>query len=234
MKEKKGITLVSLVVTIIILIILAGVSINAIVGTDGLITIAKRAKENIEFAQIEEQAHLNELYTQIKNQNIIIDDIINKPSYNEKFLWNSGYIYYYGKNIDILGDWEINTSGAGTGKIDTNNLYLYATQGTVTVTTKRKIDLSSFSQMVVNCNLKHPHYSWTISFQTSTDKENWTNVITSSAYGTASSGNYLPDKIIQNINIEEPVYVRIFLNATGGETNLKVYSINFISNKPVV
>lgn len=69
MKEKvqsrKGITLVSLVVTIIILIILAGTSLNLVIGKDGIITVAKRAKENIELAKIEEETKLNELYTQL-------------------------------------------------------------------------------------------------------------------------------------------------------------------------
>jgi len=68
MKKQRGITLVSLVVTIIVLIILAGVSISAIFGENGIITIAKQAKENVELAQIEEQTELNELYTQIESE----------------------------------------------------------------------------------------------------------------------------------------------------------------------
>lgn len=40
-----GITLISLVVTIILLIILAGVAINLSVGENGLLTKAKQAKE---------------------------------------------------------------------------------------------------------------------------------------------------------------------------------------------
>ena len=43
MKKNKGITLVALVVTIVVLLILAGVSINAVVGDDGII---KKAKES--------------------------------------------------------------------------------------------------------------------------------------------------------------------------------------------
>ena len=35
-------------------------------GEGGIITIAKRAKENMEFAQIEEQTKLNELYAQLE------------------------------------------------------------------------------------------------------------------------------------------------------------------------
>ena len=67
-QNNKGITMVSLVVTIIVLIILAGVSINLTLGNDGIITKAKQAKENMEFAQVEEATRLNELYSEINSQ----------------------------------------------------------------------------------------------------------------------------------------------------------------------
>ena len=68
MKNNKGITLVALVVTIIVLIILAGVSINLVLGDNGIITIAKKAKENTELAKIQEETELNELYEQIETE----------------------------------------------------------------------------------------------------------------------------------------------------------------------
>ena len=40
-KEMKGITLVALVITIVVLLILAGVSINTVLGDDGIIKKAK-------------------------------------------------------------------------------------------------------------------------------------------------------------------------------------------------
>ena len=43
-KNSKGITLVALVVTIVVLLILAGVSINLVLGENGLITQAQEAK----------------------------------------------------------------------------------------------------------------------------------------------------------------------------------------------
>ena len=67
MKNNKGVTLVALVVTIIVLIILAGISINLVLGNNGIITIAKKAKENTELAKIEEETQLNELYTQLES-----------------------------------------------------------------------------------------------------------------------------------------------------------------------
>ncbi|MFR2534870.1 MAG: hypothetical protein ACLS95_06570 [Clostridia bacterium] len=66
MKKETGITLVSLVVTIIILIILAGISINTLVGDTGIITKAQQAKENTLLAQEEEVKQLNQLYEEIK------------------------------------------------------------------------------------------------------------------------------------------------------------------------
>ena len=68
MKKEKGITLVALVVTIIVLIILAGISINLVLGDNGIITIAKKAKENTELAKIEEETQLNEIYTQLETE----------------------------------------------------------------------------------------------------------------------------------------------------------------------
>ena len=68
MKNNKGVTLVALIVTIIVLIILAGISINLILGDNGIITIAKKAKENTELAKIEEETKVNELYTQIETE----------------------------------------------------------------------------------------------------------------------------------------------------------------------
>ena len=66
MKTESGITLVTLVVTIVVLIILAGISINLALGDNGIITIAKKVKENTELAKIEEEKELNELYTQLE------------------------------------------------------------------------------------------------------------------------------------------------------------------------
>lgn len=65
--KQKGITLVALVVTIIVLIILAGISITMLVGDNGIITMAQKAKENIELAKIEEENQLNALYGELAN-----------------------------------------------------------------------------------------------------------------------------------------------------------------------
>ena len=53
-KTEKGITLVALVVTIVVLLILAGVSINTVLGDDGIIKKAKEAAEATKRASAEE------------------------------------------------------------------------------------------------------------------------------------------------------------------------------------
>ena len=58
LKGNKGITLIALVVTIIVLIILAGVSINLVLGDNGILTKAKEAKEESNEAQIKEKMQL--------------------------------------------------------------------------------------------------------------------------------------------------------------------------------
>ena len=54
-KEFKGITLITLVITIILLIILAGITINIGLGENGLFTRAKQAKNKYLTAEREEQ-----------------------------------------------------------------------------------------------------------------------------------------------------------------------------------
>ena len=64
-KSNNGITLVALVVTIVVLLILAGISINMLMGDNGIIAKAKEAKEKTEAAQANEQAILGSLSGEI-------------------------------------------------------------------------------------------------------------------------------------------------------------------------
>ena len=58
-KNQSGITLVALVVTIVVLLILAGVSINLVLGENGLISNAKEAREKSKNATDEESQLVN-------------------------------------------------------------------------------------------------------------------------------------------------------------------------------
>lgn len=307
MRRRDGITLISVVVTIIILIILAGISINMTMGENGIITVAKRAKQNIELSQIEEQRKLNELYIQLeenggigieydaieklnefkrkiadyveeaggikpeyianaeefgekikgivkevtKTATATPEDIVkdktawvdgrmitgtrvdNTIMYQGPFLWNSGYLYYYGKSTNIAGNWEIMTSGDGVAIEYADYLYFDSTtKGSASFTTSNKIDLSIFENISVNMDLNIPHYAWNVETQISKDKENWTTLTKNSANGSSSSQKYVNANVSASINTAEPVYVRIILTTTGanGKTSAKIYSIGFESS----
>lgn len=58
MKEKNGITLIALVVTIIVLLILAAISLNVIIGENGVLQKAKEAKEENRKAEVLEELKL--------------------------------------------------------------------------------------------------------------------------------------------------------------------------------
>ena len=60
LKERKGITLIALVITIIVLLILAGVSIAMLTGENGILSQAAKAKEETEKAQANEALILDE------------------------------------------------------------------------------------------------------------------------------------------------------------------------------
>ena len=58
MRKERGITLIALVITIIVLIILAGVSIQLLLGENGIITKAKKGKGDYQEASIKEKVEI--------------------------------------------------------------------------------------------------------------------------------------------------------------------------------
>ena len=87
-KEKNGITLIALVITIIVLLILAGISIGAITGDNGIIKEAKNAKASTEKANWEEQIDQAIISAESKNRNTklndVIEELINKGIINSE------------------------------------------------------------------------------------------------------------------------------------------------------
>ena len=77
LKNNKGITLIALVITIIVLLILAGVSIAMLTGENGILMQAQNAKAETEKASVIEQARLDiiEKQTEGKGTTIYKEDI---------------------------------------------------------------------------------------------------------------------------------------------------------------
>ena len=74
-KENKAVTLIALVVTIVVLIILAGISISALTGDKGIINQAHTAKEDTEIASWEEQIDLAIIDAEKKHRNPTLEDV---------------------------------------------------------------------------------------------------------------------------------------------------------------
>ena len=70
-KKTKGITLIALVVTIVVLLILAGVSINMVLGENGIVTKAKDARDKTEQAKQNDLASMDQF---IKDMDDILND----------------------------------------------------------------------------------------------------------------------------------------------------------------
>lgn len=82
MRKSKGITLIALVITIIILIILAGVSINLTFGDNGILTKAKEAKKLQEIASVIENVKLDLVSKQLEEEITLteaqVEGVLNK------------------------------------------------------------------------------------------------------------------------------------------------------------
>ena len=111
-KNQKGITLIALVVTIIVLLILATVTISIITGDDGVIDQARDAKNETEISQWEERIDIAILNAEGNNDKVTMDVIIQE-------LINRGIISDASKVDKTTGDITTNDpSYVISGKLD--------------------------------------------------------------------------------------------------------------------
>ena len=118
LKKEKGITLVALVITIVILIILATVTINATFGENGLIKKAQEAKEMTTNSIRAEEKEMNELLAEYAN--IIAEDsetpvVPENPREVEGVTIPEGFYYVGGTKAEgiVISDAEADL-GRGT------------------------------------------------------------------------------------------------------------------------
>ena len=112
-KEQKGITLVALVITVVVMLILAGVAIAAIVDGNGLFNRARQATESYEEASKNESDQIKTLLNEI-------DDYLNeKPQiYTENKTYDGKTTGTYNNPIIPKGFGPINENGAIWGSAD--------------------------------------------------------------------------------------------------------------------
>ena len=76
LKRSKGITLISLVVTIIVLIILAGISLSLVLGENGVIEKAKETKPIVDVASAQEKLELVKGSVLLEKYSVNLDDYL--------------------------------------------------------------------------------------------------------------------------------------------------------------
>ena len=77
-REDKGITLIALIITVVVLIILAGIGIGALVNQDGIVDKANEAKLQTEKKDIEEQINIMTIQSMDKYGNVIRETLKTK------------------------------------------------------------------------------------------------------------------------------------------------------------
>jgi len=70
-RNQKGVTIIALVITIIVLIILAGATLNILLGENGLMKKSKDAKEETKIAELTEKLELEKGPVQLNNDGIV-------------------------------------------------------------------------------------------------------------------------------------------------------------------
>ena len=118
-KQEEGITLIALVVTIVVLLILAGVSISLVLNNNGVISKAKDAKNSTEKGQAQDEVNLAVNYLQIEDatstltqeeRRKILEDELRKISADSSVsISGDGYKITH-KKYDFFVDEDLNVS----------------------------------------------------------------------------------------------------------------------------
>ena len=175
-KKEKGITLIALVVTIIVLLILVGISVNMLTGQNGILvrsaeakeqTKITNAKEEIEMASMEVMSEeegnvpMDSLKEKLENNNVDIVDGANFPLIVKKDGGNfavdeSGEATIIPENLEIGSTVKYESSGTYdnwksdySGTEDTTTTTLNAKDGDFKIDTWRVLDIKNGNIILV-------------------------------------------------------------------------------------
>ena len=118
MKKQNGITLIALVITIVVLLILAGVSMAMVLGDNGILSKAKESKTAMNDASMKE--YIANAITYVEMEGLQSSDTI-----DEAWMTGKGSTYF---NTDVKKS-NVLTEGAITGYKNTSGTVSY--RGTV-------------------------------------------------------------------------------------------------------
>jgi len=234
-KKEKGITLVALVITIIILLILAGISIQTLTQT-GLFENAKQAKNATENAQKDENTTLTSYEKEIEQ-------------YVEELTPQKKYIYLYNKGDECTensGGWGtpigLRTSAWTSTRATLNSNCITLTEVTPPgewahcgVYTRNKIDFSKYSKLYIEYECEEPVYSMWVQCGTSTDLQYEYTGEFKAFYTDTKKGKHVAEIDTTEDNwwgtgscSDEKLYIKILLytNSTSADANGNANKVN--------
>lgn len=109
LKSKKGITIIALIITVVVLLILAGISVSLVVDKDGLLNSSKETKEEVRAKMIEQKKEVWSLENQLNkgtSQEITLEQFLESletdgmiTSEEKQEIIEKGEVTIAGKNI---------------------------------------------------------------------------------------------------------------------------------------
>ena len=152
LERKRGITLIALVITIITILILAGVSINSIIGKNGIVEIAQTTGKIQTVASIKEALELEKGDLLVNSKTVNLNNYLDQISNGDKKYEISSKEIIDDKNAEIIvddkykfalkdteeGDVEVTYQGVAASSdlsiSAKSGTYVYPNSGTFTVT----------------------------------------------------------------------------------------------------
>ena len=205
--NQKGITLIALVVTIVVLLILAGVSVNALFGNSGIIEKAKEAQNAMTKAKENDEKQIGELTNWLDNQvngttgggttggddnqsttpkiSTLVGTVVDKNTKAEDA---------YGNKITIPKGFKVLAKGTSTESAS----YTYSGNNIPAVQ----------DGIVIENGTDGNQFVW-VPVGTIKNKDNTTNTITLGRYSnfTKQNGNYVPAQTAENYKQETVIRI---------------------------
>ena len=162
-RNKEGITLIALVITIIVLLILAGVSIAMLTGTNGILTQAQLAKSETEKAAARESLEIKMLGAKTENSTESIEDSLSKMDNVEimsktkdgVLVKCNGYKFFIDNDKNVSEIKNVVTNGFLEKNNNTNFTDLNYKDGFLTATTSRQKIAIGNETIEVDTNKKY-------------------------------------------------------------------------------